>query len=246
MSASSQATTVLSVGSRMAKAPGQLWLNVASSHYALPDFTNLDNHPFLGVSKWPLAIQKLLFRRHLALLQNYQAAHSATELVRHDCRRRLPFADGSADHILCSHFLEHVYPREAETIIRDFHRVLKPGGTLHVIVPDLEADIVEYLRERDAGSRDAADAFLLRTTLSTEDRGSLRFRILEALGGFGLQHRWMYDRRSIEVRVAEAGFRIAEIETPSSLFRAGDGSVHVTAVKEGVPLQVSEVELTSA
>ncbi len=50
----------------------------------------------------------------------------------------LPFADASADFVFFSHTLEHLYyPGEALKVLRDVHRVLVPGGTVRVIVPEV-------------------------------------------------------------------------------------------------------------
>ncbi len=45
---------------------------------------------------------------------------------------------GEYDHILCSHALEHLYPHEVKKALSEFLRVLKPGGTAIILVPDLE------------------------------------------------------------------------------------------------------------
>ncbi len=45
----------------------------------------------------------------------------------------LPFAPESKDEVICIHVLEHI--RDLEFIMREFHRVLKPGGTLRIWVP---------------------------------------------------------------------------------------------------------------
>ena len=45
---------------------------------------------------------------------------------------------GSFDTVYCSHALEHLYPHEVPIALAEFWRVLKPGGTLVVMVPDLE------------------------------------------------------------------------------------------------------------
>jgi SAM-dependent methyltransferase len=50
-----------------------------------------------------------------------------------DLDRPLPFADGSVDEIVAVHFLEHVTSLEAT--LREFHRILRPGGALRVWVP---------------------------------------------------------------------------------------------------------------
>jgi SAM-dependent methyltransferase len=45
---------------------------------------------------------------------------------------------GEFDGVYCSHALEHLHPQDALTALREFHRVLIPGGFVTIIVPDLE------------------------------------------------------------------------------------------------------------
>jgi len=48
------------------------------------------------------------------------------------------FGDGTVAQIYASHVIEHLrYQRELGAALREFNRVLEPGGTLHVSVPDL-------------------------------------------------------------------------------------------------------------
>ena len=56
----------------------------------------------------------------------------------HDIQAPLRFADHTFDEILSRSCLEHVSWRVVTGILRDWHRVLKPGGTLRVYVPDFE------------------------------------------------------------------------------------------------------------
>jgi hypothetical protein len=136
------------------------------------------------------------------------------------------------DHILCSHFLEHVYPNEAAAILEDFRRVLKAGATMHIVVPDLEALIGTYIEQRRSGSTTAGDEFIRDSLLTRPSRGSLKYRALELLGGFGLQHRWMYDRDTMRTRIEQLGFAVLPAnDTPSRDYRLGDGSVHIVARK---------------
>ena len=51
--------------------------------------------------------------------------------------RALPFRDGCADHVLARHVLEHFGHVETLSLLKEWRRVLKPGGALEVIVPNL-------------------------------------------------------------------------------------------------------------
>jgi SAM-dependent methyltransferase len=58
---------------------------------------------------------------------------------------RLPFRDNSADYFVLHHVLEHFGCGEGEALINEAHRVLRPGGSLLVFVPDLRALAVRWL-----------------------------------------------------------------------------------------------------
>jgi SAM-dependent methyltransferase len=49
--------------------------------------------------------------------------------------KNLPFSDGSFDVVNCRLAIEHV--DAPETVLREFHRVLKPGGRLTIFTPNL-------------------------------------------------------------------------------------------------------------
>ena len=122
-----------------------------------------------------------------------------------------------------------------EFVVKDFLRCLKPGGTLHIIVPDINEYVKKYIVERESESTKeiAADNLITSTILTRKQRGSLIFRILEFFGGSGLNHRWMYDYSSMEKKIINIGFNIINSnETPSGHYRENDGSVHVFAKKQ--------------
>ena len=55
---------------------------------------------------------------------------------------RLPFADGSFDRVVCTEVLEHV-PND-RLLVNEFVRVLRPGGTIAVSVPDTCAEAITW------------------------------------------------------------------------------------------------------
>jgi SAM-dependent methyltransferase len=62
-----------------------------------------------------------------------------------DLRKGLPFSDASFDAVYHSHLLEHLRRNEATSFLSDCFRVLRPNGTIRVVVPDLERIAREYI-----------------------------------------------------------------------------------------------------
>ncbi|OGU15535.1 MAG: hypothetical protein A2076_12770 [Geobacteraceae bacterium GWC2_53_11] len=67
------------------------------------------------------------------------------EILRHDATTPLPLEDGCFDVCYCSHVLEHLSRDEARLLVTEIHRVLKPGGIIRLVVPDLEGIVRAYL-----------------------------------------------------------------------------------------------------
>jgi predicted SAM-dependent methyltransferase len=66
-----------------------------------------------------------------------------------DITEGIPLPDHSLQGIYSEHCLEHLEKSVATDIVRDFHRLLKPTGTLRIVVPDAELYIDLYVRARD-------------------------------------------------------------------------------------------------
>lgn len=45
---------------------------------------------------------------------------------------------GPFDAVACNNALEHLYPHEVDRALREFYRVLNPGGNVVIQVPDLQ------------------------------------------------------------------------------------------------------------
>ena len=75
-------------------------------------------------------------------------------VIAHDLNKGIPFADDTFELVYHSHVLEHFPKAAAATFLQECCRVLRPGGILRVVVPDLEQIARLYLTslERAAGS----------------------------------------------------------------------------------------------
>ncbi|HDQ25985.1 MAG TPA: class I SAM-dependent methyltransferase [bacterium] len=61
------------------------------------------------------------------------------------CASKMPVKSGSADAVICFNCFPHFYPKER--FIREFHRVLKPGGLL-VIAHDASSAAINGMHRR--------------------------------------------------------------------------------------------------
>lgn len=65
-----------------------------------------------------------------------------------DVRSGLPLPTGSARYVFLAHLLEHLfYPNEAYGLLSEIRRVLVPGGTVRIVVPDIERSLEAYVGE---------------------------------------------------------------------------------------------------
>lgn len=60
--------------------------------------------------------------------------------------RKLDIASNSADYILASDILEHFSHREVDAVLKEWARVLKPGGTIEIRCPSLKLQLQAYMR----------------------------------------------------------------------------------------------------
>lgn len=121
----------------------------------------------------------------------------------HDIQKKLKFKDDSIDFGYCSHVLEHFERQEGLLICQEMSRVLKKGGILRVVLPDLDRIV-----------RGNFDANKLNEFWWGYDKRSLvGWRRLAIR-----PHHWMYDKRTASDLLKEAGFKKVRIVS----FREGD------------------------
>lgn len=136
------------------------------------------------------------------------------DVVVRDLRRPLPFDDESFDAIYASHVVEHLYRTDAHRLLRECRRILRPGGVLRVVVPDLKAIVDEYVTHDGAGpghdplERDDACERLNQRLMLRHDHppdGPLHLRLYTFFSDFHT-HKWMYDAPHLLGLFHQAGF----------------------------------------
>ena len=79
-----------------------------------------------------------------------------------DITKGIPYADGSVDAVYASHVLEHLYRQDALLLLTEIHRILRPGGVVRMVLPDLRSMARAYLADDgpDAAIRFNADLLM--------------------------------------------------------------------------------------
>jgi len=76
---------------------------------------------------------------------NLDLAKHQNIAFRYDCRKKIPFPDASVARIRVEHFLEHLdIKQQTPQFLSHCYRVLKPGGIIRIVVPDIEKLILAY------------------------------------------------------------------------------------------------------
>lgn len=153
---------------------------------------NFDSSPTLRFERLPL----------LGKLYTRNACRFPENVMYGDVVKGLPVEVESCDGVYCSHVLEHLALEDFRQALRNTFKMLKPGGTFRLVLPDLEHYIKVY---QQSSSPTAAHVFMRETCLGQERRPrSLKAWLVSWLGGS--QHFWMWDFKAMQAELKEAGF----------------------------------------
>ena len=155
-------------------------------------------------------IQKIpWFGKKIAKLFN-PIEYNDTNVVYMNLNRTWKYKDNSVDIVYASHLFEHLTLKSAHLFLKEAIRTLKPGGTIRVVVPDLYKISKKYIEdyEKDSG-KDTTKFIMWAINMHREGQyGHVSFLKREVLEwqGYPHQHKFMYDDKSLTVKLTEAGF----------------------------------------
>lgn len=194
-----------------------------------PSVINIDSSVLLRIRSNPILRRLAPILLNGERLRKFRALPD--NLMAHDLARGIPFPDDSVDAVYHSHVLEHLDADVARVFILECARVLRPGGTIRVVVPDFERACRDYLNHvsqcADGGvveinrHDDYIGAILSqsvrREASGTSQQGSTRRFIENLLLGDarkrGETHQWMYDRFNLYALLAACGFGKVQVHS---------------------------------
>jgi len=145
-----------------------------------------------------------------------------------DLTQGIPFEDKSISQIYTSHFLEHLSYEQINPLLQECLRVLQPGSSLLICVPDSEAFIKAYInneytkKSMSDGTTLKAPSFICqpgervyaKALVNTNSKIDWINYIAYSAG----EHKYMFDRENLSNHLRIAGFNnIREREYNSEL-----------------------------
>jgi SAM-dependent methyltransferase len=111
----------------------------------------------------------------------------------------LPFPGGWATEILSIHQLEHIAPRRLHETLREWYRVLRPGGLVQIHVPNSPALMEAYLAAGSAREKWMLSGALLGMYCGPEVQGPEDLSVPS-------DHQIFFDRSLLLGSLEQAGF----------------------------------------
>jgi len=214
----------------------KLYLNLGCGDTAPDGWVNCDSSWHAQASKVP-GLHRLLEAMGLA-----SGARWPKNIQYLSLARRFSWASGSVDCVYASHVFEHLSARVAENLMKESHRILKTGGVLRVVVPDLLYHARKYVSSW-SDTRSGAEEFLTVTHLRLPEERSLIRRMYGLIMDYPNLHKNMYDEVTLrevfvrhgftEIRSAQYGVShyIDAIRSVEARTDGYEGSLYLEALK---------------
>ncbi len=158
-------------------------INLGSGHFKLAGWVNVDLDP------------------------------DSTPDVLADLAAALPFLSGVADFMHSEDFIDQLTLSQAAAFLRECHRILRPGGVVRILTPDVEQLARLYLSNPDelkALWRDNVDLDLELGTAAEILNLGMRFA----------GHTFLYDAETFTALASGCGFQAEPVSFQESRFEA--------------------------
>ncbi len=107
----------------------------------------------------------------------------------------LPYQDGEIEAIYSRHAIEHVTFVEAQRTLREWHRVLQPGGTIEIICPNRDYHVWQLSQPGQSPAGSVSNWTHAMASLYGWQKHEHDF------------HKWAWTPEELIVACREAGFR---------------------------------------
>lgn len=156
-----------------------------------------------GVVLKPASTMGLAFDEHASRpVQKPRSLEQPALSLHFDILQGLPLENESMRGVNLSHFLEHFDLETGSKILRECHRVLRPGGILRVGCPDLRKYARAYLDDDEAFFRQMSSPTYCNYRNLPSHGAVFAGKAYDAHNG----HKWFYDAATVVAMCGQIGF----------------------------------------
>lgn len=119
-----------------------------------------------------------------------------------DATQRFPFADETFQYIYSEHMIEHVPYEKGAYMLRECYRVMRPGGAIRMITPDLSVILALHSRELSAEQERYLQWFCQTFVPERPPSAASAINAMVRLWG----HQFIYDEQTLAGAMRSAGF----------------------------------------
>jgi predicted SAM-dependent methyltransferase len=123
-------------------------------------------------------------------------------VMRMNATRRFPFADETFQYVYSEHMIEHVPYKKGAYMLQECYRVMRRGGVIRVITPDLSAILGLHSRERSAEQERYLHWFCQTFVPERAPSSASAINAMFRLWG----HQFIYDDQTLADAMRFAGF----------------------------------------
>jgi len=136
-----------------------------------------------------------------------------------NANKRIPFPDGQFEYVLTEHMIEHLTFPQGLRLLREIHRVLRPGGKVRVATPDFS--FLFRICSEEPSEEDRAYTLWASRAFCPDWPAGPVSEVNNFFRAWG--HQYIYDARVLGSALASCGFgeivRCAVGESSDPVFR---------------------------
>jgi len=150
--------------------------------------------------------------------------------------------DNSTDIVFCSHIFEHIPHTQLPMVLSEINRILKPGGILRILTPDLEKITKAYVYgDKDFFTEAKLEDESLRTDLGYggmlmnfivspgQDTALFDRGLNDFIAGYA--HLYSYDYSMLEIMMTKLGFKTRKASFCDSEIEEMNVPLHVKGLQ---------------
>jgi predicted SAM-dependent methyltransferase len=122
-----------------------------------------------------------------------------------DATEAFPFGNGSFDYVFCEHMIEHISYGQAQAMLKECFRILKPGGKIRVSTPNLQVYLNLFSEQKDETQQQYLD-WISSNWLSKQNILEKEASFVLNLVMHGWGHLFIYDEKTLKLSLEKTGF----------------------------------------